>query len=88
MKLNPDFILKKLNNESVVVATGEASKKFYGIINVNETCAFLLENLKEDKTEEELADILAKEYEIDIETAKQDVADFIKSALDAGILDE
>ena len=88
MKLNPDFILKKLNDESVVVATGEASKKFYGIINVNETCAFLLENLKDDKTEEELAEILANKYEIDIETAKVDVADFIKSASDAGILDE
>jgi hypothetical protein len=88
MKINPDFILKKLNDESVLVATGQASKRFYGIIHLNETSAFLVEKLRTDQTEQSLADALTSAYDVDTETAAADVAAFVKSAKDAGILDE
>lgn len=88
MKLNSDFVLKKLNDESVLVATGEASKRFYGVIHVNDTSAFLLEKLKEEQTEQDLVNALLSIYDVDEATAKEDVAAFIKSAQEAGILDE
>ena len=41
MKIKKGFVLRKVGGESVVVPVGEMSKQFHGMINLNETGAFL-----------------------------------------------
>ena len=41
MKIKNGFVLRVVGGESVVVPVGEMSKKFHGMINLNETGAFL-----------------------------------------------
>ncbi len=44
---------------------------------VNETGKFIINNLKENKTEEEILSSLTNEFDIDIETAQRDFDEFL-----------
>ncbi len=54
MKIKKGFIIRKLGAEHMVVAIGQASKEFAGMIKLNETGAFLWNALVNEATEEEL----------------------------------
>lgn len=88
MKIKEGFVLRELGGQYVVVALGEASKNFNGIIHLNETGAFLFNQLKEDVNKQQLINKILEEYEIDLENAKKDVDKFIEKLKDAKLLDE
>lgn len=46
MKIKPDFLLRKVAENYVVVPVGTAMVDFNGMINLNETGAFLWEKLE------------------------------------------
>jgi len=77
MKIKEGFILKSVADSFVVVPTGANIVDFSAMITLNETGAFLWETLKNDVTEEELTSALMSEYEVDKETADEDVAEFV-----------
>ena len=77
MKIKEGFILKSVADSFVVVPTGANIVDFSAMITLNETGAFLWEALKNDVTEEELTSALMSEYEVDKETADEDVAEFV-----------
>ncbi len=86
MKINEDFILRKVADSYVVVPVNKMTLDFNGIINLNETGAFLFEILQNGATLEELKEKLLAEYEVSPETAQQDIEIFINKVKDAGIL--
>lgn len=88
MKIKEGFVLRELGDQHIVVALGKASKKFNGVVYLNETGAFLFRLLKEEKTEEDLISSLLEEYETDEETAKRDVGGFLKKLKEAHLLNE
>ncbi len=87
MKINEDFILRKVADSYVVVPVNKMTLDFNGIINLNETGAFLFEILQNGATLEELKEKLLAEYEVSPETAQQDIEIFINKVKDAGILE-
>ncbi len=79
MKIKDGFILRKIAGNYIVVGVGEAAAGFNAMISVNETGAFLWEKLSgEGATKEELLEALRTEYEVDEETAKKDITEFLK----------
>ena len=79
MKIKKGFILRKVGGESVVVPVGEMSKKFHGMINLNETGSFLWEFFTAEHTVEEGIQALLAEYEVTEELAKNDVERFVET---------
>ena len=77
MKIKDGFVLRKVAGSYIAVATGEESISFNAMITTNETGAFLWELLKNDTTEEELLKALLAEYDVDEETAKADISEFL-----------
>lgn len=74
MKINKDFTIQKVGAAYVAVAVGETSKKFHGMIRLNETGAFLWKQMeKKDCTEADLVEALLAEYELTREVAERDV---------------
>ena len=51
----------------------------------NETGLFILKKLREGKEEEEILNALLQEYEVDTETAKRDLFDFLEQLRILGI---
>ena len=86
MKIKDGFILREVAGSYLVVAVGAAVKQFNGMINLNETGAFLWRILEKGATEEEAVAELLKEYDPDEETAKADVKAFVSKLTEAGLL--
>ena len=69
MIIKKGFMLRNVAGNNIVVAVGEASKHFSGVITLNETGAFLWNLLTVETTKEELLKSLLNEYDISEEVA-------------------
>lgn len=89
MRKKPDFNLRDVCGEKVVVAEGKSNIDFCDLISMNETSAYLWEQLSDkDFTIDDMAELLTKEYDVDFETAKADSKELINEWIKAGIADE
>ena len=87
MKIKDGFILRKVSDAYVVIATGEAAASFNGMISLNETGALLWEKLAEGcDGKKVLVDALLEEYDVSEELAAKDVDVFVAKVEAAGIL--
>lgn len=86
MKIKENLILKQMGNEFVVVPVGKGVIDFKVMVTLNETGAFLWNKLTESKTEDELVECMISEYDIDKETALNDIKEFLKILTDNGLL--
>lgn len=77
MKIKSGFMTRKIGDKIVAVAVGERSREFNGIINLNETGEFIWKCLENDTSLDEVADKVAKQYEIDLQKATEATARFI-----------
>ena len=78
MKIKKGFVLRQVGSENVVVPVGEMSKIFHGMINLNETGAFLWRFFSEEHTAEEAVQALCNEYEAEREQVEADVNRFVE----------
>ena len=78
MKIKEGFILRQVAGNHVVVPIGQAVLDFNGMMNLNDTGAFLFERMIEGTTREELIRALVDEYQIDEQLAAADVDGFIE----------
>lgn len=87
MKVKEDFLLREVAGCFVVVPVGKATVDFNGMLNLNDTGAFLWENLQKETTKQELVEKLLSTYEITEDIASRDVDLFIKKLEDADLLE-
>lgn len=88
MKTKKGFKLRSICGENVIVAEGIENIDFSKIISMNESAAYLWQNIEgKEFTEEELVDLLTAEYEVDKATARQDVATMLQQWTEAGMLE-
>ncbi len=87
MKIKNDFILRKVADSYVVVPVGELTLDFNGIINLNETGAFLFGLLQKGAEREELIEKLLDEYNVSPEKAAADIDIFLEKVRAANVLE-
>lgn len=87
MKIKNNFVLRKVADSYVVVPVGSMTLDFNGMINLNETGAFLFEKMQEGATREELLKSLLEEYEVTEQLASADIDSFILKVKEADILE-
>lgn len=86
MKRNPDFILRSVADTRLLVPVGAAAVQFAGMVTVNDTTAYLWEQLESEQTPETLTAALTARYDIDVETARRDVEKVISSLTQIGAI--
>ena len=84
MKIKKGFVLRVVGGQSVVVPVGALCKTFHGMINLNETGAFLWKFFSEEHSAEEAVEALCAEYDVDRERAALDVDKFIQTLTSNG----
>lgn len=84
MKIKKGFVLRVVGGEHVVVPVGEMSKTFHGMINLNETGAFLWRFFSEEHSIDEGVEALLGEYDVAEELARTDVTRFVETLLQNG----
>ncbi len=88
MKLKEGYLLRDMLGMGVVVSVS-AETQLEGVITLNDTGIFLWKQLEQgDTTPEALTAALTAAYEVDEQTARQDVAAFLSKAREAGLLAE
>ena len=88
MKVKSDFILRKVAESYVVVPVNDLTVDFNGMINLNETGAFLFEILQNGADKEKLVSRMLEEYEVTPEEAETDITNFIQKLKDADVLEQ
>ncbi len=86
MRIKEGFVLREVAGQAVVIATGEASKSFHGMIKLNETGRVIWEGLAAGKSDADIASQLVSAYHVEAEKAAADVAAFVKQAASHGFL--
>lgn len=88
MVIKEGFVAKEIAGQYVVVALGEASKVFNGIIKLNDSGRFIWDLIAAGKEKDVIVDALLEEYEgVDRETAEKDFDNFVNTLKGANILE-
>lgn len=87
MKLNENYILRTVAGSDVVVAVGKEAAKLRGMMNLNDTAAFIWRCLEKGFDEEKIIEKLKEEYAgADDKTLKLEVQTFLDKLIDMGIV--
>lgn len=77
LKLDKEYVLRQIGDDYVIVPVGKAALDFNGMITVNETGAFLWEQLVKGTSKEGLLETLIETYEVTQEEAERDIDEFL-----------
>ena len=87
MKIKSGFVLRSVGGENIVVPVGEMSKQFHGMINLNDSGAFLWRLFSQDCTVDEAVKSLKEQYNVEEDVARQDVEKFVAVLVESGFVD-
>lgn len=88
MKVSKEFILREIAGEYILVPTGASAAKISGLVTMNELGCFIFKALQEEKSMEQLVDVIVAEYAVDRNTAQADAQEFLQQLREIGGLEE
>ena len=89
MKIKDGFVLREMCGEYIVAGEGLEHINFNKLISLNQTAAFLWKELiGKEFTQQEMAELLVGEYEIDMELALKDSESLCKAWIEAGVAEK
>lgn len=86
MKKTEGYIVKRLEDEYLVLPTGKRTEEVNEVISLSETAGFIYLHAEEAENIDELAQIVGKEYGIDLSEVYEDVKSVVKTLQDKRIL--
>ena len=86
MRIKNGFVLREVAGQIMVIATGEASKDFHGMIKLNSTGKVIWLGLQEGLEENKIAERLQEQFDVDAEKALEDTRGFLKQMEEMGFL--
>ena len=72
-----NFVSRRIDNEYIIVPISDNVGDMKNVINLNEVASFIWQNIDGKKTIENLVDGVITHFEVDKETAQNDVIEFI-----------
>ena len=88
MKVQNEFVLREIAGDYVIIPTGKTVLTFNGLITVNEVGADLWKMLQSELTFDDLLKGILDTYDVDEETAREDIQEFLDTLIEGGILDK
>ena len=77
MRVSKDFVLREIAGEFMLVPVGAAASRLNGLIALNECGGKIFKALEQERTREDLVQVVCAEYDVDAETAAADVEEFL-----------
>lgn len=81
MKINGKFVKREVLGDIILVPVGQTALEFSGMITVNEAGLFIWNLLEQGKSEDEIITALTEEYEVELETAREDYRAFLQTLI-------
>lgn len=86
MKIVKEFIVREIAGETVLVPTGATAQEFNGMLSMTDTARFIWERLERVENLDEMVQAVLDAYDIDENTARQDVIGFVQALLQHGMV--
>ena len=87
LKASGDMILREVAGENILIPVGAMALKVHGMVNLSESGALLWQRLQQPCTGEDLVECIVGEYDVDRDTARQDVQEFLQKLEELGALE-
>ncbi|MBD5391105.1 PqqD family protein [bacterium] len=88
MPLNENFILKHVGKEYMIIPLIDGGVDFSKVYNVSSTGAYIYEQLGNNKTMEQIAEAMVKEYEVSYDVVYADILEFVKELKKRGMYND
>ena len=88
MKTSNEFIMREIAGEYVLVPIGKRTLTFQGLVTMNEVGALIWEMMEKESDIDQIVSGILDEYEVDEQTARKDVLDFIGFLKDCQIIED
>ena len=85
MKIKNGFVLRDVGGQAVVIAVGEASKTFHGMINLNATGKEIWQGIESGL---DVVEKMVETYEVEPDKAREDIQAMVDKMKNAGIIVE
>ena len=78
MKIKENYQFLDMEFAGILVPVGEERRKRNRVITMNDESACLIKALREDRSIDELTEIMMQEYDVDLDTVKRDIREILK----------
>lgn len=85
-KRSENFLLKEIAGDHMLIARGSATIDFSSVVLFNETGVFLWQHMDEYRSPEELAELLAAEFNAPVDAVLADTRAFLDKMQDEGMV--
>ena len=86
MKKTEGYLIKKMEEEYVVLPFGKRAEEVNEVISLSETAGFMYLHADEADSVDELAELVSKEYEVEKSVVYEDVESVVKTLREKGLL--
>lgn len=88
MKIKPGFEVHTVCGQDLIMGMGEQNIDFSKVITLNETSRFIWDKLKDGvDSVDSLVGALTSEYEVDEQTARNDIEALIAQFVELGVME-
>ena len=87
MKIKDGFVKQQIGDKIIIVSAGDLSKEFHGMIELNYTAADIWDWISAGYTCEEVTELLANKYNIEISKARSDTEKIINKMISSGVIE-
>ena len=77
-KIKTKFVAREVGNEMILVPLTGNVAQMSELFTLNETARFIWQNITENTTIADIEYLMTNEFDIDTETAKEDIEKFMK----------
>lgn len=88
MKISDKFILKTIDDESMLVPVNHDYMSVQKIINLNETSLAIYQMVKEGLDEKQIINKMLETYDVSEDVLKLDVTRILKQFIELGVINE
>lgn len=87
MRVKEGFVLREVMGKKVIIAVGEASRTFRGMVQLNGSAAEIWEHISAGLAKTEIVDSMLQKYDVDRQTLEADVEKSIGLFLENGMIE-
>lgn len=88
MKFTKQIVRRKIAGQSMLIPIGDMTSKYNGLFTLTDTGDLIVESISEGFEQEEIVKRILDKYDIDEESARNDVAEFISVLKEYGLLSD
>lgn len=88
MKISDKFILKTIDDESMLIPVNHDYMSVQKIINLNETSLAIYEMVKEGLDEKQIINKMLETYDVSEDVLELDVTRILKQFIELGVINE